>query len=194
MDTQFNTAALGFDDCITRDGQSPATANIPMGGFKITGLAAPASPGDAASYGPSGGGKPVNRFTNFTNTTSLTTSSSTAVMGGYGSSWTLTPSTTGSVRVRVTGDMSQTNAGSSADLRVYYGTGTAPTRGAAVTGTPGTTSEYTLSGVAATVPFATEFEVKGLTLATAYWFDLAFRTPGGTSGSAAPISVIIEEF
>lgn len=30
MDTQFNDAALGFDDCITRDGQSTTTALIPF--------------------------------------------------------------------------------------------------------------------------------------------------------------------
>lgn len=51
MDTQFNTAATGFDNCVTRDGQSPATANIPMGGFKVTGLGSPSNAGDAVAYG-----------------------------------------------------------------------------------------------------------------------------------------------
>lgn len=31
--------ASGLSNCVTRDGQSPATANLPMGGFKHTGVA-----------------------------------------------------------------------------------------------------------------------------------------------------------
>jgi len=42
--------ANGFANCVTRDGQSPALANIPMGGFKITGLAAGTTNGDAVRY------------------------------------------------------------------------------------------------------------------------------------------------
>ena len=43
--------ASGLSNCITRDGQSPATANIPMGSHKITGLAVATTTGDALSYG-----------------------------------------------------------------------------------------------------------------------------------------------
>jgi hypothetical protein len=39
MDADTNDIANGLSNCVTRDGQSPATANIPMGGFSITGLA-----------------------------------------------------------------------------------------------------------------------------------------------------------
>jgi len=42
--------ANGFANCITRDGQSPATANVPMGGFKLTGLAAATTNGDAVRW------------------------------------------------------------------------------------------------------------------------------------------------
>jgi len=42
--------ANGFANCVTRDGQSPALANIPMGGFKITGLAAGTTNGDAVRW------------------------------------------------------------------------------------------------------------------------------------------------
>lgn len=37
-------------NCVTRDGQSPATANLPMGGFKLTGLAAATANGNAVRY------------------------------------------------------------------------------------------------------------------------------------------------
>jgi len=42
--------ANGFANCMTRDGQSSATANIPMGGFKLTGLAAGTANGDAVRW------------------------------------------------------------------------------------------------------------------------------------------------
>lgn len=42
--------ATGLSTCITKDGQTTVTANIPMGGFKITGLAAAATNGDALRY------------------------------------------------------------------------------------------------------------------------------------------------
>lgn len=42
--------AIALSDCLTRDGQSPATANIPMGGFKITGLGNSISTGQAATW------------------------------------------------------------------------------------------------------------------------------------------------
>ena len=42
--------ATAFSNCVTRDGQSPATANLPLGGFKVTGLAAGSSNGDSVRY------------------------------------------------------------------------------------------------------------------------------------------------
>jgi len=42
--------ATGLTNAITRDGQSPATANIPMGGNKLTGLAAASANGEAVGF------------------------------------------------------------------------------------------------------------------------------------------------
>ena len=42
--------ATALSNCITRDGQSPATANLPLGGYKLTGLATGTSSGDSVSY------------------------------------------------------------------------------------------------------------------------------------------------
>jgi hypothetical protein len=53
--SQFNNTLAdvfaGLTQCITRNGQSPATANLPMGGFKLTGLAAGSATGQALTYG-----------------------------------------------------------------------------------------------------------------------------------------------
>lgn len=43
--------ATALTDCVTRDGQSPATANVPMGGFRITGLGNATARTDAVSAG-----------------------------------------------------------------------------------------------------------------------------------------------
>lgn len=49
VDADTNDIADGLSNCITRDGQSPATADIPLGGHKITGLAAGTAPTDAVN-------------------------------------------------------------------------------------------------------------------------------------------------
>jgi hypothetical protein len=43
--------ATALSSCITKDGQTAITANIPMAGFKLTGLGAPTTAGDALCYG-----------------------------------------------------------------------------------------------------------------------------------------------
>jgi hypothetical protein len=45
MDQEFNGIATALSDCVTRDGQSPPTTNLPMGTKKLTGL----GPGSAAT-------------------------------------------------------------------------------------------------------------------------------------------------
>ena len=36
MDTEMDGFATGLSTCLTRDGQSTPTTNIPLGGFKLT--------------------------------------------------------------------------------------------------------------------------------------------------------------
>lgn len=49
MDTEDSGFASGLSNCITRDGQSPPTSNIPMGNFLITGLGVATMPSHALS-------------------------------------------------------------------------------------------------------------------------------------------------
>lgn len=88
MDTQFNDAAQGFDNCVTRDGQSPATANLPLGGFKLTGLGAPTVAGDALSYGTG------------TNTSTLLVPTRQVFLSGSAATYT-TPAGCRQVRIRM---------------------------------------------------------------------------------------------
>lgn len=46
--------ATGLTNCITKDGQQTVTANIPIGGFKLTGIGVATTTGDALSYGRAG--------------------------------------------------------------------------------------------------------------------------------------------
>lgn len=50
MDTDTNDIASGLSMCITKDGQQTVTANIPMAGFKFTGLGVGSGSGDSAEY------------------------------------------------------------------------------------------------------------------------------------------------
>lgn len=47
MDNELNGIATGLSNAMTRDGQSPPTQNIPMGGFQLKGLATPTDAADA---------------------------------------------------------------------------------------------------------------------------------------------------
>lgn len=49
MDAEMNGFATGLSDCVTRDGQSPPTANLPMNGKKLTGLSVGSAATDSAS-------------------------------------------------------------------------------------------------------------------------------------------------
>src|SRR6185503_7947405 len=64
-----------------------------------------------------------------------TTTSTTGVMMGLGSSTTITPNTTGVIMIVVTGDIDNSAAGDGSQVQIRYGTGTPPINGAALTGT-----------------------------------------------------------
>lgn len=49
MDAEFDGVAAGLSNCITRDGQSTITTNIPFNGQRITGLGTPTGTQDAAT-------------------------------------------------------------------------------------------------------------------------------------------------
>lgn len=51
FNVNLNDIFSGLSDCVTRDGQSPATANLPMGGFKHTGVGAGTATGQYLAFG-----------------------------------------------------------------------------------------------------------------------------------------------
>lgn len=51
MDTDTNDIATGLTNCVTRDGQSPPSADLPMGTHKLTGLGNGSATTDSAAFG-----------------------------------------------------------------------------------------------------------------------------------------------
>lgn len=111
-------------------------------------------------------------------TSPAATASTTQVMMGLGSSWTLTPHSSGNVFIMVTGTATTNTAIATVKWGGRFGTGTAPVNGAADTGThwgPGNDPSTRPSVAAVGVPFALN-AIVALTPGTTYWFDLAVST------------------
>lgn len=109
------------------------------------------------------------------------TTSTTGVMMGLGTSCNLTP--VYSTRVKVDFNFTIQSTGTTAQNSVLkFGTGTAPTNGAAATGTSvGNTRNVTVGIAGAPIPITQGGIITGLTPGTAYWFDLdIFATTSGT--------------
>lgn len=111
-----------------------------------------------------------------------TAPASTAAYKMQGLSGTITPKKSGTVDFSICGTIIAP-AGTTVDngiaYQLYYGTGGAPANAAATTGTAfGVIQTFTLSASATAFgdvhcPFSITAVVSGLTVGTAYWFDLA---------------------
>lgn len=121
----------------------------------------------------------------------LTTSTAAAVMMGLGVSFT--PAASGKVEVKVTGAMTNTVSGDGVTAQIAYGTGSAPTNGAAATGTTtGTLARFSTAAASQLVPFSVT-DIVTLTPSTNYWFDLQVRAVTGGSASVADLTVTLKE-
>jgi hypothetical protein len=112
------------------------------------------------------------------------TTSSSGKMMGLGAA--VTPQSSGVILFLANGDL-LTGAGGKAQLR--YGTGTAPANGAAPAGTAIGGNVEIGSSV---VPFALLGLAAGLSVGTAYWFDIELASNGGTAAIADLGLVAIE--
>lgn len=114
------------------------------------------------------------------------TVSTTLVMMGLGSSWAITPASSGKVLVNVTGGVTTATAVVNFFYTGRFGTGTAPLNGAAVSGTRFGAVEDAISAASAAgvyLPFAFTALVT-LTPGTAYWFDLALSTTNAADAAS----------
>lgn len=116
---------------------------------------------------------------------------------GLGNVVAYTPRYTGRVKIRWTWNVSNNTSGMTTWTGGGYGTGTAPI----VNATTGLGTQYGPAGgrmsgfTNGTYTYAGGFEsvITGLTIGTAYWFDLWTKVNGGT-GTWSEFTVVVEEF
>lgn len=125
------------------------------------------------------------------------TTNTTGVMMGMGTTCKVTPATTGRVRFTIIGNVTNNNSSKNTTVQGRYGTGSAPSNAAALTGTlfdNGRT--YTTTAVGSPFSaFAVEGIISGLTLSTQVWYDASVATnDSGTTSSISSIQCLAQEF
>ena len=90
--------------------------------------------------------------------------------------------------------MQNNTGGDGAVTKLYYGTGSAPTNGAAVTSTQAGKTRPTDSFPtgAKRFPFGITTVISGLTLNTAYWFDLSLAIITDDSATSTTVFMSIQ--
>lgn len=133
-----------------------------------------------------------NAFFSSSGFTPVGTASTSRQMMGLGSTWVLTPSFSGRIRISVTGSCANTVALDGGVMNVSFGTGTAPINGAAATGTTFSSQNVNWIGSQSACSFYSE--ASGLMLGTPIWVDLSMAAVTGGTVSVIVASVLIEEF
>lgn len=124
------------------------------------------------------------------------TTSSTGLMMGLNAS--ITPNKSGCIGMFIQGSVANTLLGNGAIIQMRYGTGTAPTNGAALTGTTiGAQSVMANPSLTLLVPgigtFGCNGVVTGLTLGTTYWVDVSLARLTGGTATITNVSVTLFE-
>lgn len=109
-----------------------------------------------------------------------------------------TPSSTGRVMVWISGMVQNTVASQFTILTARYGTGSAPVPGATTGlgtsfGIPVNALDSANSATDAWVGFTLVGVLPNLTIGTAYWFDVAAMTDGGSGGGLRDVQLVLIE-
>ncbi len=118
------------------------------------------------------------------------TTSTTGLMMGLAGA--ITPALTGRLMITISGDIVNSTGSDGGKVQIYYGTGTAPVNGVALTGNAIGTVVRAIAGTV-TVPFSVQAIVTGLSVATAYWLDLSLAAITGGTASIADVSISVIE-
>ena len=121
-----------------------------------------------------------------------TTSTSAQLMAGL--AFAVTPACTGNLLVTVSGDLSNGTISDGCIIQIRYGTGTAPTNGAAAAGVSvGSPVKAISTAAAAKMPFSTSWVVSSLTVGTAYWVDLGEEAITGGTCTIENVNTTVSE-
>lgn len=123
-----------------------------------------------------------------------TTSTAVGVMMGLGGVFKITPVYSTRVHVTIFG-VARSSVISTNTMQLYFGTGTAPTNGAAITGTAlGSPQLATVPVASGSTPYSFMWILTGLTPGTAYWFDVSVQQGNAGTGSILNNSATVMEF
>lgn len=166
------------------------------GGAPVANVTGSTTGGHVAVFKNSTGNVEDGGAPNYYQSSSLSptgTASSTSVMMGLAGS--ITPAFSGVFHVSISGSLSNTTALKEALALLYYGSGTAPSNGAAATGTQiGNEALFSSANTTnASAPFTCQGIISGLTVGTTYWLDGALST-NSTAGTASMQNVIISAY
>jgi hypothetical protein len=116
-------------------------------------------------------------------------------MMGLGLAVAFTPGRSGTLLVQVEGQMQNSTSGDGAVAKIYYGTGTAPSNGASLTGTqkgkPAQVDAF--SSASKKWPFGLTTVITGLTVGTAYWIDLGLAAITGGTANLNNLEIVVTE-
>jgi hypothetical protein len=125
------------------------------------------------------------------------TSSASPIMMGLGSGAgpaVITPVRSGKIFMVAVGCYGNNTTGASSSIAIWYGTGTPPVTGAAMTGTSPAAGVSSHSAAANQLhSFCCPAVVTGLTLNTQIWIDVGVWAGGGGTATAASITVTAYE-
>ena len=123
------------------------------------------------------------------------TTSNAGLMMGLGATCKITPATSGRVQFFIIANASLATVSGTVSVNGYYGTGTAPSNGAAVTGTQFDGARALTISAAGAFGIATiSGFVTGLTPSTQYWFDVWLQSDGTHTATISNIHAYAIEF
>ena len=121
-------------------------------------------------------------------------SSTSFHMMGLGSALAITPKQTGNIRAIITADGGWTATTDGMNYQIAWGTGVAPSNGAAATGTVvGKTKALSIENANISEAFTIIAVITGLTLGTAIWIDLQVESQGGNLFYIKNVAADIQE-
>jgi hypothetical protein len=123
------------------------------------------------------------------------TTSTTGVMMGLGSTCTITPAYSTRAQVNFYGDYFNSTNNNGLTLKIRYGTGTAPANGGASTGTQLANTLFgNVPSIGVGIPFSQGGIITGLTPGTTYWIDYSAGVAGGGTVGILSMSCTAMEF
>jgi hypothetical protein len=199
-------ASVSRGDIITGQGASPTWSRLAIGAqgkilqaganeVGYTPYKLPTSVGSSGQQLRSDGTDYVNKTTTTYQGTPAdpsTTNSGTGVMMGLAGS--ITPAYSGTIMIIISGDIDNSSNNSGAQTQIRYGTGSAPSNGAALTGTTaGGLVKFSENNSSIRTPFHLNSIVTGLATGTTYWIDVSLATISGGNARLRDISISIVE-